>query len=300
LHQLPIEEIAELGRKFDLIVCTGVLHHLADPAEGLRELAEALRPDGVAAIMMYARYGRAGIEMMQITFDRMGLCQDEESLETVKSAIAALPAAHPLRGYLQITGDLKGDAGLVSTFLHGRDRSYTVEDCLELTASSGLVFQDWFLRTAYYAPTLAEPENAFYAAVKNLPDAEQWAAMERFKTANACHFFLACRPDRPQDDYRIDFCGPDALDYVPLMRLRCGVRDDGVYRPGWTLRLNPAHLAFAELIDGQRSIRDIAAAVADGGAAGRGEPAELEYVAVELLEGLWRLDFVAVDLSRLA
>ena len=28
----------ELGRTFDLIVCTGVLHHLPDPAEGLRAL----------------------------------------------------------------------------------------------------------------------------------------------------------------------------------------------------------------------------------------------------------------------
>ncbi len=84
------------------------------------------------------------------------------------------------------------------------------------------------------------------------------------------------------------------------MRLSCGVRDDGVYRPGWPLRLNLTHLAFAVLIDGPRSIREIAAAVADGDGAGRGEAAELEYIAVELLEGLWLLDFVAVDLSRLA
>ena len=31
LRQLPIERIRELGRTFDLIVCTGVLHHLPDP-----------------------------------------------------------------------------------------------------------------------------------------------------------------------------------------------------------------------------------------------------------------------------
>ena len=294
LCRIPVEQAAELGQTFDLIVCTGVLHHLSDPAGGLRALAGVLGPDGVAAVMVFARYGRAGVEMLQTTFERMGLGPDEESLEMVKSAIAALPSAHPLRGYLSIAGDLKVDAGLVETFLHGRDRSYTVAECLELTASAGLVFQDWFLRTAYYAPTLAEPGNAFYAALKNLPDAEQWAVRERFKTTNACHFFLACRPERPQAGYRVDFSGPGALDYVPVFRLRCGVRGDEVYRPGWSLRLDPAHLAFAELIDGQRSIGQITAAVADGGAVAHSDRSELDYLALELFEGLWRLDFVAV------
>ena len=32
LKQLPVERAAELGREFDYVVCTGVLHHLADPA----------------------------------------------------------------------------------------------------------------------------------------------------------------------------------------------------------------------------------------------------------------------------
>src|SRR5271154_2871915 len=31
LHRLAIERIGELGRTFDQIVCTGVLHHLRDP-----------------------------------------------------------------------------------------------------------------------------------------------------------------------------------------------------------------------------------------------------------------------------
>src|SRR6516162_9782262 len=38
LHRLAIEEVGELGRSFDQIVCTGVLHHLPDPDTGLRSL----------------------------------------------------------------------------------------------------------------------------------------------------------------------------------------------------------------------------------------------------------------------
>src|ERR1700739_1505191 len=35
VHRLGIEEVGKLGRMFDQIVCTGVLHHLADPDVGL-------------------------------------------------------------------------------------------------------------------------------------------------------------------------------------------------------------------------------------------------------------------------
>ena len=65
LHQLPIESVQEIGRSFDLVVCTGVLHHLPDPDRGLRALRDVLRPSGAMRLMVYARYGRAGIYMMQ-------------------------------------------------------------------------------------------------------------------------------------------------------------------------------------------------------------------------------------------
>jgi 2-polyprenyl-3-methyl-5-hydroxy-6-metoxy-1,4-benzoquinol methylase len=46
VRQLPVERVAELGRTFDKIVCTGVLHHLFDPEVGLRALRAAIKPDG--------------------------------------------------------------------------------------------------------------------------------------------------------------------------------------------------------------------------------------------------------------
>ncbi len=39
LYQLAVERVGELDRRFDKIVCTGVLHHLPDPDLGLQ------RPD---------------------------------------------------------------------------------------------------------------------------------------------------------------------------------------------------------------------------------------------------------------
>src|SRR5690606_5910989 len=47
LAELAVEQASDLGRRFDHVVCTGVLHHLPDPGEGLRALRDALEPRGV-------------------------------------------------------------------------------------------------------------------------------------------------------------------------------------------------------------------------------------------------------------
>ncbi|MCA9537232.1 MAG: class I SAM-dependent methyltransferase, partial [Myxococcales bacterium] len=44
LRECAVEDVAALGRKFDFISVAGVLHHLADPAAGLRALGAVLRP----------------------------------------------------------------------------------------------------------------------------------------------------------------------------------------------------------------------------------------------------------------
>jgi hypothetical protein len=124
--------------------------------------------------------------------------------------------------------------------------------------------------------------------------------MERIKTLNACHFFLATHADRPAESYRIDFAAGNALDYVPLMRLRCGVSGQEIFRPGWRITLDPTHLAFAQHVDGERTIGDIAERVAQSGVLSPANQAELEYIGLELFEGLWRMDFIAIDLSAAA
>ena len=48
---------------FDYIDCCGVLHHLPDPAEGLRALLSVLAPGGGHGLMVYAPHGRTGVYM---------------------------------------------------------------------------------------------------------------------------------------------------------------------------------------------------------------------------------------------
>jgi SAM-dependent methyltransferase len=57
-----MEEGKRLGT-FDVILCMGVIHHLADPAKGLRNLVHNLAEDGILFMYIYGKHG--GYERMR-------------------------------------------------------------------------------------------------------------------------------------------------------------------------------------------------------------------------------------------
>lgn len=300
LHLLPIEELPTLGLDFDLVVATGVLHHMADPLAGLTAIAGCVRRGGVLAAMLYARYGRIGIELLESVFRDLGLRQDDASIQLVKETIAVLPADHPAQGYLKLAQDLQSDAALVDTFLHARARSYSVDECIELVRAAGLVFAGWFHKSPYYLHNLLAPASGLHAVVEALPERMTWSVMERLQTSNGCHFFLACRPDRPKESYTIDFSSDDSLDYIPLMRTRCGLSGTDISWPGARMRLNPSQLPFVQHVDGRRTIREIADCVVQQNQAPPDHAADYQKFGRRLFESLWRLDFVAMALNAAA
>lgn len=298
LHLLSIEELPALGLDFDLVVSTGVLHHMADPLAGMKALGGCLRRDGALGVMLYAKYGRIGVELLQSVFRDLGLGPDEASVKTVKDTISVLPPDHPIQSYLKIARDLQSDAALVDTFLHVRERSYTVDECIDFVTSAGLAFQGWFHKTPYYPHDLLAPDTAFYSAVNALPEEKLWSVMERLQTLNGCHFFIACRPDRPKESYTIDFSTVGSLDYVPMLRTRCGISGTDIVWPGARMRANASQLPFVQHVDGRRTIREIVAEVAKKADSPPASIDDLETFGRKLFQSLWRLDWVAMALNR--
>jgi SAM-dependent methyltransferase len=289
LRLLPIEELPTLGRDFDFVASTGVLHHMADPQAGMNALSRCLRPDGVAAIMLYARYGRFGVETLQGVCRDLDLHQDDESLRFVKDMLDLLAPDHPIRAYFSIATDWHYDAGLVDTFLHGRDRSFTVDDCIDLVNTAGLDFQGWYFNAPYYPHEFVNRDNVFPPTVNALPEPKIWSVMERVQSRNACHFFMAGHRDRPKASYHSDFSTLESLDYVPEFRYKCGLSDKEIYRWDWRQTPNATEMAFLRQIDGVHTIREIAAAAHDGHL---NSPVAREKYARTLFQELWRWDFV--------
>jgi SAM-dependent methyltransferase len=282
LRELPIEDAHTLKQDFDLIVSTGVLHHLVDPDAGLHALSQRLKPLGCMALMVYGHYGRLGVALMQELFAELNLQKDGPSLQFIRDSFTCIDPLHPLRSYLAIAPDLHYDAGLIDTFLNARERSYTVSDCLALVSEAGLVFQDWFFKEPYH-PVMAQPSsNGLLNAIAQLSPERQWAAMERIKTRNACHFLLACKPGRPSQSYRLDFAGSNTAKMVPSLRWRCRIDGDQLITPQLSIQLNMGEQTLVQRIDGSRSVSELTGAT------------DLT-AASAIIQRLWLLD--ALDLA---
>ncbi|MDC3158151.1 class I SAM-dependent methyltransferase, partial [Candidatus Pelagibacter sp.] len=66
-----ILQLNKLNRKFDIIECMGVLHHMENPVKGLNILKNLLEPDGVLKLGLYSEIARKHIiELRQFTKDR--------------------------------------------------------------------------------------------------------------------------------------------------------------------------------------------------------------------------------------
>ena len=274
LFRMNLGQIGSLGRSFDLIVCTGVLHHLPDPDAGLRCLRDVLRPHGVMSLMLYGYYRRVGVYMMQEAFRLLGVKQDEEGVEMVKAAIDALPQWHYLYAYRRSAPDLGYDSGLVDTFLHPVDRAFTVPQILQFAQENNLKFQSWLDNLDYSVSSwIKNPDDPVRKVAETLPPVDQWRLMELITQLRGTHLFLLCHPDKEERNYTLDFTGDGWLDYIPSLRhgIKVSTTIDGtdaaqvdaaseplVIRRSWqTLALNTFEAALFEQADGERPIRDM-------------------------------------------
>jgi len=216
VHQLAIERVSELEASFDQIVCTGVLHHLADPDAGLRDLRAVLKPDGAMHLMVYAPYGRTGIYMLQEFCRRTGIHATDADIRDLIEALGALPPGHPLENLLREAPDFRQEAALADALLHPQDRAYSIPQVFDFLERGGLTFGRW-IKQAPYSPhcgVVAQIPQASRMAQLSLP--EQYAAVELFRGTMVRHSMVVYRSDSSRDAKPIRFAGDAWRGYVPI------------------------------------------------------------------------------------
>jgi SAM-dependent methyltransferase len=271
VRQLPIERVTELGATFDQIVCTGVLHHLADPDAALEALRDVLAPGGAMHLMVYAPYGRTGVYMLQEFCQRVGIEATAEGIRDLVVALGALPAGHPLASLLREAPDFRQEAALADALLHPHDRAYAVPQLFDLLQRGRLTFGRW-VKQAPYDPlcgvTARLPQSA---RIARLPPAERYAAVELFRGTMVRHSLVAYRDDEPGASQQPGLSGDGWPAYVPVrmpdticvqerlppgaaaVLINRGHTSTDIYLP-----IDALEQRLFDAIDGQRSIGEIA------------------------------------------
>jgi SAM-dependent methyltransferase len=302
LHQLPVESAKDLGRSFDLVVCTGVLHHLADPDMGLRVLRDVLSRKGAIHLMVYAQYGRAGIYMLQEYCRMLRIGTSAQDLQELGDMLKALPRDHPMAALLERAKDFRQPDALADALLHPRDRAYTVPQLYAWLGRCGLSFGRWIEQAPYLPQCGLLANTGQTERLIALPEPAQHAAAELFRGTMTQHNLIAYRSDGADPQQSFDFADERCRDYIPLrLPWTLCIRDR--LPPGSVaVLLNPTH-AHRDLvlpidaeqdrvlghIDGQRTLGELV----EGSGSGEAALRSLQFV-----QRLWWYDQIVFDASR--
>ncbi|MEZ5583578.1 MAG: hypothetical protein R3F37_13285 [Candidatus Competibacteraceae bacterium] len=76
--QMDLLELSRLERDFDIVECTGVLHHLRDPLQGGRAVISRLRVGGIVHISLYSELARRGLVRVRREYGLSPKISDDE------------------------------------------------------------------------------------------------------------------------------------------------------------------------------------------------------------------------------
>ena len=144
--EADLMRLVALGRRFDVIESSGVLHHLADPFAGWQVLLLLLKPGGMMMLGLYSAKGRRSV-----THARDFIRQRHVAVDTdgIRDARQALVAAHAGNGnFASVIGspDFFSLSACRDLLLHAQEHVLTLREITDLLAR--MVWLFWVSRSA--------------------------------------------------------------------------------------------------------------------------------------------------------
>jgi len=137
--QADILKLAEIGRTFDVIESSGVLHHLADPFAGWRVLLSLLRPGGIMAVGLYSRLARAEINAARAHIAARGYRPSSADIRRCRQEILAFPPDAPGHTVTR-SGDFYSMSECRDLLFHVQEHQHSLPEIAAFLAENQLEF----------------------------------------------------------------------------------------------------------------------------------------------------------------
>ena len=254
-------------------------------------------------LMVYARYGRAGIYMMQEYCRLLEISVSATDLLSLGAALEVLPADHPISGLLRRSKDFRRPEAMADALLHPQDRAYTVPEIYAWLDRCDVSFGRWIEQAPYLAQCGVLASSPHASRLAALPSRLQHAAAELFRGTMVSHSFIAYRDNSAVENQPITFAGESWRDYVPILLPWTVCIRERLPPGSVAVLINRSH-TFTDLILTVNSFEDCLLGAIDG----RRTLAQiLQFVlrdgdgesrALRFFERLWQYDQIVFDASR--
>lgn len=173
-------QLDALDEQFALIFCSGVLHHLANPAAGWQQLVQRLHPAGVMKVALYSTLARQPVQAARAIIATEQFAPTHHGIRACRQHLLALPANHAAKPVTE-SADFFSVSGCRDLLMHVQERSYTLAEIEQDLATYNLRFLGFQLP----APVRA----AFTAMFPNPGAANDLEAWARFEERNPSTFW---------------------------------------------------------------------------------------------------------------
>lgn len=277
--ELRNETINDAGyeSEFDLVICTGVIHHNAEPGHALRRLRNALHSTGILELMVYNRFHRSVHSVFQKALRTLAGTDDRhghraEELQLARRLVEAFPVKNRIHGLLQAFRTAP-ESAIADALIQPVEHSYTVESLAHLAQTCGLELlcpapNEWDTLAQPSDWHMVFPDPGVQEAYERLADVPRWQVTNLLLLEQSPQlWFYLQRTDAPRPRRTAAAVNEAFLDtaFEPVKSSRGHYRrlPDGSYRRAPAVVPFPTAAPDADLapiyraLDGGRTMRTI-------------------------------------------
>lgn len=184
--QADLLGLPKLGWQFDHIDCFGVLHHLADAAEGFRRLCRCLMPGGTIRLGVYSDFSRFAVRWAHRIIREEGIDPTPDAMRGFRSRLLIDEDPSGMVSLLKKSADFHSMVGLRDLLFHAHEQRVKVDTIRSWAETNGFRLQ----RIEFNGNSALESQ--FVERFPNLGARQSWDVWKRFEPQYTASGSMLC------------------------------------------------------------------------------------------------------------
>ncbi|AIQ96133.1 Translation elongation factor P [Prochlorococcus sp. MIT 0801] len=188
LIQMDILEVNLLEEKFDIILCSGVLHHMDEPSKGLKALLGVLKTNGFLKLGLYSELARQNIIKARNYIASKKLQTNEDHIRNFRETIFS--GKTPEINSLTKSSDFYTLSSCRDLCFHAQEHRFNIKQLQEILKSNELKFLGFLLQKQ-----IKSIYEQYFPEDKKQTNLQNWAKFEEKhpNTFEGMYQFWVCK-----------------------------------------------------------------------------------------------------------